>query len=186
MHFHVLPGAWPHPGQRHIELGLQEIQGCRRLLQGLPVVHRLNPSCLLGNGSILVFLLILLGRLIVLLVILDFLVIFLVLLKLLEDSLFVLPQVFWEVLWLEMLRIQIGTLCLDVDKRGIYRGSWVFGLCHLSMRAKLVTQGLLSMAQMLHISQHIRLIVLVQGIILFRVDALVHLILLIVVLPVLT
>jgi hypothetical protein len=104
----------------------------------------------------------------------------------LEDSLFILPQVFREVLWLEMLRIQIGTLCLDVDQRGIYRGSWVFGLRHLSMRAKLVTQGLLSMAQMLHISQHIRLIVLVQGIILFRVDAMVHLILLIVVLPVLT
>ena len=85
-----------------------------------------------------------------------------------------------------MLRIQIGTLCLDVNQRGIYRGSWVFGLRHLSMRAKFGAQGLLSMAQMLHVSQHIRLVVLVEGIILFGVDALVHLILLIVVLPILT
>jgi hypothetical protein len=38
---------------------------------------------------------------------------------------------------------------------------------------------------MLHVSQHIRLVVLVEGIILFRVDALVHLIFLVVVLPVL-
>jgi hypothetical protein len=69
VHVHVLPCAWPHPGQRHIKLGLTEIQGCRRLLQGLPVVHRLNPSCLLGNGCILVFLIVLiLSRLIILLV----------------------------------------------------------------------------------------------------------------------
>jgi hypothetical protein len=55
---------------------------------------------LLGNGSI--FILLVLSRLIVLLVVLDLLV-FLILLELLEDSLFVLPQVFREVLWLEMV-----------------------------------------------------------------------------------
>ena len=53
------------------------------------------------------------------------------------------------------------------------------------MSPKLGAQGLLSLAQMLHVSQHIRLVVLVEGIILFRVDALVQLILLIVVLPIL-
>lgn len=41
------------------------------------------------------------------------------------------------------------------------------------------------MAQMLHVSQQVRLVVLVEGIVLFGVDALVQLILLIVVLPVL-
>ena len=41
------------------------------------------------------------------------------------------------------------------------------------------------MTQMLHVSQHIRLVVVIKGIIVLRVDALVHLVLLIVVLPVL-
>jgi hypothetical protein len=104
VHVHVFPGGRSHPCQRHVELGFQQIEGFRSLLQGLPVVHRLNPSCFLGNGSILLLILI---RLIVLLIFLDLVtfLILLVLLQLLEDSFFVLPQVLREVLRLEMLRI---------------------------------------------------------------------------------
>jgi hypothetical protein len=50
---------------------------------------------------------------------------------------------------------------------------------------ELGTKGLLCLTQMLHVPQQVRLVVLIEGIILFRVDALVQLILLIVVLPVL-
>ena len=117
--------------QGHVEPGIQQVEGRGRGLrglQGLPKVCQVLVG--LGDGGL--FLLILL--IILLVVLLDIFVVVFLLFQLLEDSFLVLAQIFRQVLWHELFRVQVYTLRLYVHQGCIYicNGRFLFSQLRLS------------------------------------------------------